>query len=61
MFGLVAVHYDTAFGLKLPCTLIYVENDDIHAEIHGCFLGAETCAKAGVEKIIIKVLFLPRC
>ena len=50
MLGLVAVHDYAAFGFELPCSLVDVEDYDVHAEIHGGFLGAQARAKTGVEE-----------
>ena len=44
MFTLVAIHDDTAFSFEFPGTCIYVEHDDIHAEVHGSLLGRKTGA-----------------
>ena len=41
---LVAIHDDTAFSFEFPGTCIYVEHDDIHAEVHGSLLGRKTGA-----------------
>ena len=50
MFAFVAVHDDTALGLQFPRSLIDVEHDDVHAEIHGRLLGGQTGAQAVVEE-----------
>ena len=45
MLSLVPVHYHTSFRFKFPCTLIHVEHNHIHAEIHGGLL----CAQSGAQ------------
>ena len=50
VFALVAVHDDAALGFELPGTLIDVEDDDVHAEVHGSLLGGEARAQGVVEE-----------
>ena len=50
MFALVAVHDDSALGLELPCTLVHVEHDYVHAEVQRRLLRAEPGAQAVVEE-----------
>ena len=50
VFALVAVHDDTALRFEFPRTLIDVEHDDVHAEVHRCLLGGEACAQTVVEE-----------
>ena len=50
MFTLVAIHDYTTLSLQLPCTSIHIEHDDIHAEVHCCLLGRETCAQTIIEE-----------
>ena len=50
VFGLVAIHDDATFGFQLPGTLVDVEHNDIHAQVKGCFLGAEAGTQAGIEE-----------
>ena len=50
MFGLIAIHDDTALGLELPSSLVYVEHHDIHAQVHGGLLGREAGAEARIEE-----------
>ena len=47
---LVTVHNHSAFGLEFPCSLVYVEYNDVHAKVQGCLLCAESCAQARVEE-----------
>ena len=41
MFRLVAIHDDAAFGFQLPCSLVDVQYNDIHAQVQSGFLSAE--------------------
>ena len=50
MFTLVAIHNDTALGLQLPCTLIHIEHNHIHAQVTGCLLGTQTGPQTVVEE-----------
>ena len=50
MLTLVAIHDDSTLRLELPCSCIYIEHDDIHAQVERCLLGGETCAQAIVEE-----------
>ena len=50
VFALVAIHHDSAFSFQLPSALVHIEHDDVHAEVHGCFLCAETRAQTVVEE-----------
>ncbi|OPZ12984.1 MAG: hypothetical protein BWZ06_01402 [Bacteroidetes bacterium ADurb.BinA261] len=45
VFGFVAIHDHAALRFELPCTLIDVENDYVHAQIQSCFLGTQTCSE----------------
>ena len=61
MLTLVAIHDDATFCFQFPCTLVYVENDNVHAEVHGCFLSAETRAQTVVEENQQRGLVLTQC
>ena len=50
MLRLVSVHDDATFCLQFPSACIYVEHDDIHAQVHGCLLGGQTGAQRVVEE-----------
>ena len=50
MLRLVAVHDDSALGLKFPCALVDVQYDYIHAEVQSSLLGTQTCTQAGIEE-----------
>ena len=50
MLALVAVHDNATLGLKFPCSLVYVEYDDIHAEVACRLLRREARAQRVVEK-----------
>ena len=41
MFRLVAIHDDAAFGFQLPCSLVDVQYNDIHAQVQSGFLSTE--------------------
>ena len=45
MFRFVTVHDDTALCFQFPGSLIDVQYNDIHAQIEGGFLSAETGAQ----------------
>ena len=45
VLAFVAVHDDAALGLEFPGTLVDVEHDDVHAEVHGSLLCGEACAE----------------
>ena len=47
---LVAIHDDTTLRLEFPSSGIDIEHDDVHAKIHGCFLGRETGAQTVIEE-----------
>ena len=50
MLALVAVHDDTPLRLQLPGPLIDVQHDDVHAQVAGRFLCAQSGAQAVVEE-----------
>ena len=50
VLALVAVHDDTTLCLQLPCTLIHVEHNDVHAQVHGCLLGGESRTQRVIEE-----------
>ena len=50
VFALVAIHDDTTFRLQLPCPLVHVEHDDVHAQVAGSLLRAQSGAQAVVEE-----------
>ena len=69
MFAFVTIHDDASFCFQLPCSGIDIKYDDIHAQVHGCLLCAQTCPQRVVEKyhqqglvlsqmLIVKSMFL---
>ena len=48
VFALVSVHDDAALCLQLPCALVDIEHDDIHTQVHSCFL----CRQAGAQAVV---------
>ena len=50
MFRLVSVHDHSSFRLELPCSLVDIQYDDIHAEIQCCLLGAQSGTQTRVEE-----------
>ena len=50
MFTLVAIHNDTALSFQLPCTLVHIKHNHIHAQVTGCLLGAQTGTQTVVEE-----------
>ena len=50
VFAFIAVHDNSTFRLEFPCTLVHIEHNYVHAEIHSGFLCAETGSQAVVEE-----------
>ena len=50
MLRLVAVHNHAALSFELPCALVHIEHNHVHAQIHGSLLCAEASAERGVEE-----------
>ena len=61
VLALVAIHDDATLRFEFPRTGIHIEHDNVHAEVHSCFLRAETGAKAVIEEHHEQGLILAKC
>ena len=50
MFRFVAIHDYPSLGLQFPSTLVNIEHDHVHPEVHSCFLGTQPGTEARVEE-----------
>ena len=50
MLRLVTVHDHAALGLQFPGTLVDIQDNNVHAQVEGGLLCAQTGTQAGVEE-----------
>ena len=50
MLALITIHDHATLGLQFPGSGIHIEYDDVHTQVHGCLLCAETRTQTIVEE-----------